>query len=286
MAFGLGEIKATLGRIETQLTALTTSTITVLNSAINQGFERLVTAIDSAQTRTRGHIEATNTRIDAVNTRIDAVQSDIRALRLSVPTTADSEQIRTDIATLQALVEGWRAETAEARRAYEATLHAEEASAAPQAASTEEDVEPTDPADEDNRSPDDGYSCLLDRAAGIAYAEVTCHRDTWSFLVERAARTEHFRLPAAVEDDKDGIIEANISGRTLLAAIDALWHTRNDADAAATTRALAGRIYGRIGEALKGLRPSPDGRPSAAHIIIDDRPAKPASADESTAPGS
>ncbi|ARQ71058.1 hypothetical protein CAG99_21450 [Streptomyces marincola] len=113
---------------------------------------------------------------------------------------------------------------------------------------------------------------LLDRAAGISYATIVCHRDTWSFLVEQAARTEHFRLPAGVEEDGDGLIEADVSARTLLAAIDALRRAGHDARASDITRALARRVHHRIGDALKELEPPAGGHPAVAHIVIDDRP--------------
>ncbi|UCM87598.1 hypothetical protein [Streptomyces marincola] len=113
---------------------------------------------------------------------------------------------------------------------------------------------------------------LLDRAAGISYATIVCHRDTWSFLVEQAARTEHFRLPAGIKEDEHGLIEADVSARTLLAAIDALRQAAHDARASDITRALARRVHHRIGDALKELEPPAGGQSAVARIVIDDRP--------------
>lgn len=114
------------------------------------------------------------------------------------------------------------------------------------------------------------YEQLLDLAAGVAYAEIACHRDTWSFLVERAARTEHFRLPGDVEEDGDGTIEAEISGRTLIAALTALWETRQEA--VAGTRALARRIYRSIADALRHLEPCAEGERAVTRVVVDNRP--------------
>lgn len=127
---------------------------------------------------------------------------------------------------------------------------------------------------------------LLALAAGIAYAEITCHRDTWDFLVTQSSGGQHFRLPGFVEET-DCLINADVSGRTLIAVLDALWRTRQDPATDPGTRHLATKIYGRIGDALRQIEasePEP-GRsarfrrddPPVAHIVIDDRPAVEAS---------
>ncbi|MFR9725913.1 hypothetical protein ACL02R_21475 [Streptomyces sp. MS19] len=105
---------------------------------------------------------------------------------------------------------------------------------------------------------------LFARAAGVARAGVVCHRDTWSFVVEHAARAEHFRLPAEVVEREDGTVEAQLSGRTLIAVIDALWHVQHDPGASAATYALAGEIRSRIDDALSGGQ-------ETARVVIDGR---------------
>jgi hypothetical protein len=115
------------------------------------------------------------------------------------------------------------------------------------------------------------YEDLLSRAAGVAYAELLCHRDTWAFLVEQSSRGEHFRLPVDIDADDDGRIEVDISGRTLTAAIDALWQTRCSSPTPATGH-LAAQIYTRIGDALQEVDDDAgggDGR--VVRIVIDDR---------------
>ncbi|MFD5384311.1 hypothetical protein ACFWMG_04940 [Streptomyces sp. NPDC127074] len=128
---------------------------------------------------------------------------------------------------------------------------------------------------------EDDFDELLALAAGIAYAEITCHRDTWDFLVTQSSGGQHFRLPGFVEET-DCLINADVSGRTLIAVLDALWRTRHDPATDPGTRHLATKIYGRIGDALRQIEasePEP-GRsvrfrrddPPVAHIVIDDRP--------------
>ncbi|WP_448330296.1 hypothetical protein [Streptomyces sp. DSM 41534] len=131
-------------------------------------------------------------------------------------------------------------------------------------------------------SAEDDFDTLLGLAAGIAYAEITCHRDTWDFLVTQSSGGRHFRLPGFVEED-DCIVNADVSGRTLIAVLDALWRVRHAPDADPGTRHLATKIYGRIGDALQQIEtsePEPGrspkfrrDQPPVAHIVIDDRPA-------------
>ncbi|WP_235092552.1 hypothetical protein [Streptomyces sp. A1-5] len=131
------------------------------------------------------------------------------------------------------------------------------------------------------RHPSDrrGFEYLLTLAAGIAYAQIICHRDHWDFLVGQSSRGQHFRLPAGVREES-GLIQAEISGRTLIAALDALRATRQDPAAIPGTRQLASRIYERIGVALRKVdtgeadahyQPRND-CPPVTRIIIDDRP--------------
>lgn len=163
---------------------------------------------------------------DQLTAAINDGLGELRAENLELR--ARMDRAATDLAHMRLQVETIRAETAEART--------------PQPASAEQPGpdEPT-PAD---------YQQLLNRAAGIAYAHLECHRDTWDFLVAQAARYEHFRLPSDVEDEDTGLIDVDLSGRTLIAVLDALWHTRHADDTPAGTRALAAQVYERIAGAI------------------------------------
>ena len=101
-----------------------------------------------------------------------------------------------------------------------------------------------------NSEQNDNYPAILRQAAGIAYARLECHRDTWDFLVAQSAQYEHFRLPSDVEDDENGLVDVDISGRTLIAILDALWHTRNAVETPDGTKALAWQVYERIARAI------------------------------------
>ncbi|MYT18555.1 MULTISPECIES: hypothetical protein [unclassified Streptomyces] len=59
---------------------------------------------------------------------------------------------------------------------------------------------------------------------------------SWDFLVAQSSSGQHFRLPGAVDD---GLITADISGRTLIALLDALWKSQQSATADPGTRHLA-----------------------------------------------
>ncbi|MCK1813289.1 hypothetical protein MTQ13_03205 [Streptomyces sp. XM4011] len=192
-------------------------------------------------------------------------------------------QERTDAQVVLREIEGLRRDAAEARVAE---LEAEQQP--PTAPQIEDRQPPQSAADPSETQPVDNtqanYTRLLALAAGVAYAEITCHRDTWAFLVERAAQTEHFRLPAGVDEADDGTIEADLSGRTLIAVLDALWHTVHNNALGDGTRALAERIFDRIGHALQTLQPTDDGEQAVTRIVIDNRPPKEPPADSTPEP--
>ncbi|RCG15588.1 hypothetical protein DTL70_29990 [Streptomyces diacarni] len=116
---------------------------------------------------------------------------------------------------------------------------------------------------------------LLGLAAGVARAELVCHRDTWAFVVERASRGEHFRLPTDISEQPDGTVEVDVSGRSLLAAVDELWAVRREPGASVGTQRMAALAYQRIGEALRETGQSVDDgadERQVTRIVIDDRP--------------
>lgn len=127
----------------------------------------------------------------------------------------------------------------------------------------------------------DGHERLLALAAGVSSAELVCHRDTWAFVVEQASRGEHFRLPAELSEEPDGAVEVDLSGRTLIAALDALWTVQSDPATSAGSRHLAALVYERVGDALGRVRPVSVEAPTddgagrevgRTRIVIDDRP--------------
>jgi hypothetical protein len=278
MAFSARDIKAALGRIETQLTTFTTSTLTALNSAIEQGFERLAAAISGAQDRIDGFENSINARISAVNTRIEAVNSDINALRHSMQTTTDAQEIRRDVATLHALIAEWKAEAAEARRLYEA------ANQQPSPEPPAEDPDPG-PADEPAGTDNPSHSQLLRTAASIASATLTCHRDLWAFFVERSAAGRHFRVPGLVKKADDGKVEVKLSGRTIIASLTALDQVRREHERDEDEDwALASELYNAFADVVEAAGHGPrSGADGEVTIVIDRKPViepQPAEAEE------
>ncbi|MGK5630546.1 hypothetical protein [Streptomyces sp. URMC 123] len=117
----------------------------------------------------------------------------------------------------------------------------------------------------------DRHRRLLGAAAGIAVVPLSCHRDTWAYLVQQAVAQPHFRVPGEVVPGDDGRVRVDLSGPSLIAALTALWETAQGDGAAErgpSDWALAGRIYDRIAAAVEDVAPSPD----AGAIVIDDRP--------------
>ncbi|RXS84246.1 hypothetical protein EST92_11620 [Streptomyces sp. TM32] len=196
------------------------------------------------------------------------MHSELQALRDDVrqpKTDHGNTRLLAEFASLRAAVEGWRAEAA----AFRADKPTEAAEPEPAAAAGQP------PAQQADTEADD-FEQLLTQAAGTAYAEITCHRDHWDFLIAQSSSGQHFRLPGAVDESDDGLITADISGRTLIAALDALWKTQHDAAADPGTRHLAAIIYQRIGQALNAVANDTTAchapRPDVTRIIIDDRP--------------
>ncbi|GGY02257.1 hypothetical protein GCM10010324_56450 [Streptomyces hiroshimensis] len=125
----------------------------------------------------------------------------------------------------------------------------------------------------------------LERAAGVGAAELVCHRDSWAFIVEQAARNAHFRVPGEVSAGDDGRTRVIVSGRSLMAiltALDAVRHQGPGGDPGDC--ALATKFYERIAEVVDTVRPDGgEGEGQAARgrerqrtvIVIDDRPGPP-----------
>ncbi|MGW0315413.1 hypothetical protein [Streptomyces flavidovirens] len=110
------------------------------------------------------------------------------------------------------------------------------------------------------------HGVLLLKAAGVASAELVLHRDTWEFLSSLAVDHGHFRTPPAVEDVKEGRIQAALSGRSLIAVLIELWNTRTTATVLEADWALATTAYNRIAAELAGAT----GAGETIRITLDD----------------
>ncbi|MEU3910350.1 hypothetical protein [Streptomyces sp. NPDC029721] len=138
------------------------------------------------------------------------------------------------------------AEEAGLKDAIEAVYRGTAMTAVPASAASGQKPEPRP---EDARV---AHGVLLLKAAGVASAELVLHRDTWEFLSALAVDHGHFRTPPAVEDIKEGRIQASLSGRSLIAVLIELWNTRTTATVLEADWALATTAYNRIAAELAG----------------------------------
>ncbi|WP_327310080.1 hypothetical protein OG730_43710 (plasmid) [Streptomyces sp. NBC_01298] len=120
--------------------------------------------------------------------------------------------------------------------------------------------------EEQPEDPKVAHGVLLLKAAGVASAELVLHRDTWEFLSALAVDHGHFRTPPAVEDVKEGRIQAALSGRSLIAVLIELWNTRTAAAVLEADWALATTAYNRIAAELAGAT----GSGETIRITLDD----------------
>ncbi|WP_245689584.1 hypothetical protein [Streptomyces chattanoogensis] len=264
MVFTSERIVTAIGEIQRQLFNELPGKLENAVSGMRVVVESTLTAAQSA----RDSAAAAHARVDAIHSELQALRDDVR----QQPPKADhgSTRLLAEFASLRAAVEGWRAEAAALRA---------DGPGRPEAATAEPAPAPTQPLPE-QADPDPGdFEQLLTLAARIAYAQLTCHRDHWDFLVTQSSHGQHFRLPAGVKE-ANGLIQAEISGRTLIATLDALRTTQHDPAARLGTRKFAGAIYERIGTALRKVdtdqadahhHPGND-CPPVTRIIIDDRP--------------
>ncbi|MGW2010898.1 hypothetical protein [Streptomyces nigrescens] len=265
MAFKTERIVAAISDIPRQILNELPGKLENAVSGIRGAVETTLTAAQNA----RDSAAATNARVDAIHTELQALRNDVQRQQ---PDRAERDNTRllAEFASLRAAVEGWRAEIAALRA--DGLERTEAATAEPVPVAMQSPTEQAEPESAD-------FEQLLTLAAGIAYAEITCHRDHWDFLVAQSSSGQHFRLPGAVDEQDDGLITADVSGRTLIAVLDALWKTQQNATADPGTRHLAAIIYKRIGQALNVVAsdatPAANRttRPDVTRIIIDDRPA-------------
>ncbi|MGK3107946.1 hypothetical protein [Streptomyces sp. WAC05858] len=270
--FGIGAVLQAVDGLKEKVDGLQAA----LTTAIKQGLDNIKTSIDQiggAAQRTSESAGAISRKVDNLHTEIQTLRSDIERLRDATRTAADNrsdDRILLEIADLRATVEGWRADTAEARRT------AEQAPADP--------AETPDTSTSNSEQDGQKHREHLNRAASISSAEITCHRDMWNFLVKHAVNGDLFRLPGKTTEQADGRISIHASGPTLTAALEALWALQREPATPPGVQALAGVFYQRIGEALAKAKPAaePPRREETAEssqpglpltrIVIDDRP--------------
>lgn len=146
------------------------------------------------------------------------------------------------------------------KKAIEAAYRGEDTSVPAPPATTP----PARPAD-----PVVAHGVLLLKAAGVASAKLTAHRDHWEWLNALVVDHHHFRTPPAVEDVKEGRVQTVLSGRSLIAVLIKLWDTRANARRMQEDWgdwAMATTIYNRIAARLTDLT----GEGETIHIILDD----------------
>ncbi|MEU8843441.1 hypothetical protein AB0D97_30690 [Streptomyces roseus] len=155
---------------------------------------------------------------------------------------------------------GSEAEEADLKNAIEAAYRGTPAHAVPATAA------PGQPPGPQLEDPKVAHGVLLLKAAGVASAELVLHRDTWEFLSALAVDHGHFRTPPAVEDIKEGRIQAALSGRSLIAVLIELWNTRTTTTALEADWALATTAYNRIAAELADAT----GSGKTIRITLDD----------------
>ncbi|GGX25193.1 hypothetical protein [Streptomyces noursei] len=264
MAFGaerIRELRTAIRNVQSAITDAQSAITDALDRSLAGLRATIETTLTAAQ-HARDAAALAHARTDAIHSELQGLRNDTQRLRAATPS-RDDQQILIRLAELHSSVEGLRADLTAVR-------------------TPEPPAPPTMPAAQEPPQPpaeDDDFEHLLTLAAGIAYAQIICHRDHWDFLVGQSSRGQHFRLPAGVKEGS-GLIHAEISGRTLIAALDALHATHQDPAAIPGTRQLASRIYERIGVALRKVdtgeadahyQPGND-CPPVTRIIIDDRP--------------
>ncbi|MFC4493017.1 hypothetical protein ACFPA8_02560 [Streptomyces ovatisporus] len=234
-----------------------------------QSLDARVTGIESGiredvTTRTQ-LLQAVGTAGSDLGLRID----DLR--RAQDETTRELTDVRRDIAELLTLIERQRADTPECRA--DSPEPAQAGGAGPRGgAGGGGESDESSGGGQGGHSDDghlDDHSDLLAQAAGLAEARLVCHRDTWAFVVERAAHGEHFRMPVDISHTRNGTVEVELSGRTLLAVVDALWEVTQTPGTAPATHHLAAQTYNRIHGALAPSCATAGG--DVVRIVIDDR---------------
>ncbi|MBH1934389.1 hypothetical protein I5Q34_08810 [Streptomyces sp. AV19] len=202
--------------------------------------------------------------LDAVTSGVAELRTENRDLRRRLDrAVGELAEARQDIARARTDMESLRRHLLEARP--------DPAPVAPEAVDAGDDEgDGEEPTDRDSPLDPARLPGLLRCAAGIASATLLCHRDTWAFVLEQAARDRHFRAPGQVLSPGGDRVEAALSGRSLIAVLTSLWHTAGSGRGAAGDWALAVELYVRVAAAVE--RTGGDMRSGAAvTIVLDDR---------------
>ncbi|WP_329182102.1 hypothetical protein [Streptomyces sp. NBC_01477] len=130
------------------------------------------------------------------------------------------------------------------------------------------DTGPTDDADlmesrarsaESGSAADDGkhsrarHDNILRSAGTAGTVEITCHRELWEFIQQRADDTPHFRAPAALVEDGGDRVRAILSGRSVIGVLIAMRATQLDSAPYGKddgTWALSEAVYDRLAHDL------------------------------------
>ncbi|MFJ1839034.1 hypothetical protein ACIOJ9_34865 [Streptomyces sp. NPDC088175] len=154
-----------------------------------------------------------------------------------------------------------------AAAAYRGTAPAAQSgTVVPQQARRQEEPAAEQPAGE-GLVPEVLHGVRLMKAAGVALAELVCHRDTWEYLTGLSTNQTHFRTPPNVDDIKDGRVRVALSGRSLIALLIALWDTRDEAEFLTADWALAATAYDRFAAELDTVG---RGTQHTVRITLDD----------------
>lgn len=260
MAFGIERLQDAVNTLTQNVANLGES----IRASTSDARTRTLDAVSHTRSQLASSIDSTRSdlgrRIDATHTNVDHLTRDLGAARR-------------EIAELQALIQTWRAEAAQTHA--KALQGPEPASADAEQASSPPVAPPTTSADSDqtDENPLDRHLRLISHAAGISQAAFTCHRDLWAHFVKNAGNEPHFHIPGEVSECL-GNIRVTLSGPTLVAALTAMWRTREQSsrDSSVTGDwALANELYEAVAAAIDTVRDIPRHRDRQKVAIVIDR---------------
>lgn len=108
-------------------------------------------------------------------------------------------------------------------------------------------------ADDDGKRSRGRHDNVLRSAATVGTVEITCHRELWEFVQQRADDTPHFRAPAALVEEGGDRVRATLSGRSVIGVLIAMRATQLDSAPYGKddgTWALSEAIYDRLAHDL------------------------------------
>ncbi|MCC4314804.1 hypothetical protein [Streptomyces malaysiensis] len=228
-----------------------------------------------------------------INQRLESLSADLRDLRRALGDAhSDIAESRREVEALRLEVAATRREAAERGIAPTRRPSFERPLSGPGSVADGEANSATQAQAEDEFA----HEQRLVRAAGVSAVDLVCHRDTWAFIVEQSARSEHFRVPGEVAADAAGQVRVTVSGRSLIAILTALYTAReNERGRDSGNWALTWTFYQRIADAIDRVSPRHNNAPTGIDeeepgitrrlvILIDDRPAQPDQGEEMIQP--